>query len=469
MGRVATRRNVESFAAAMKRYIRSGYAAPQAMKAVWHDVKIGRVERPPRRHFGVRGISSPTRRTIRKLKKEKKWEQAITGIGGSAREREAFLRGMRGGVTGTRENRRRKNSSWAEEEAQRQRARLERGSRRGDYRSGSLYEYQPGLMDRTDPRVIRGRPIQPGAVVSILRDRVDPLGKIVWIVDQAGNEQSVWRAALKRVGRRPAGNPLRTSSLIHFIVDKMHVGTSDEAVIDEIKRRATKATSDAALRQYVKIALRRHHANQDLYRRVQGGWNPRGRRRRGASRAKFCVQRLEAPSRFDKRSFRTVRRKGHVITIGCPKGKWTGRRCSVGTRAQRILHPAGEGKCPIGGRELRNPTYGVYWSPEGKKIATVQARTERAARRKAPRPYRKYLGEVYAVKENAGRRAGCALHNPRVKIYGRVHHIVASDRYGAKSRRAVYKHDFNSPATIYGLPNGDLYIHGTKRLWLEER
>jgi hypothetical protein len=38
----------------------------------------------------------------------------------------------------------------------------------------------------------------------------------------------------------------------------------------------------------------------------------------------------------------------------------------------------------------------VYWAPEGRVVATVQARTARAACRKAPQPYRRYLGELYA-------------------------------------------------------------------------
>ena len=42
-------------------------------------------------------------------------------------------------------------------------------------------------------------------------------------------------------------------------------------------------------------------------------------------------------------------------------------------------------------------TWIVYWSPEGRPIATVQARTARAAIRKAPYPYRRYLGEMYAT------------------------------------------------------------------------
>ena len=40
-------------------------------------------------------------------------------------------------------------------------------------------------------------------------------------------------------------------------------------------------------------------------------------------------------------------------------------------------------------------TYNLYWSPTGQKIATVQAKTSKAAKRKAPAPYRKYLGEIY--------------------------------------------------------------------------
>jgi hypothetical protein len=43
-------------------------------------------------------------------------------------------------------------------------------------------------------------------------------------------------------------------------------------------------------------------------------------------------------------------------------------------------------------------TYRLIWSPTGQCIAeNVQARTPQAAVRKAPLPYRKYLGEIYAV------------------------------------------------------------------------
>ncbi len=42
-------------------------------------------------------------------------------------------------------------------------------------------------------------------------------------------------------------------------------------------------------------------------------------------------------------------------------------------------------------------TWTLYWSPEGRPIAVVRARTAREAVRKAPKPYRQYLGEIYAT------------------------------------------------------------------------
>lgn len=39
----------------------------------------------------------------------------------------------------------------------------------------------------------------------------------------------------------------------------------------------------------------------------------------------------------------------------------------------------------------------VYWAPEGRAIATVLAKSRSAAIRQAPPPYRRYLGELYAV------------------------------------------------------------------------
>ena len=65
----------------------------------------------------------------------------------------------------------------------------------GKVRRERRYEYRPGLMDRCDPNVIAGSAlgIAPGALVTITK-RIG--AALVWIRDERGNEQSVWKAAL---------------------------------------------------------------------------------------------------------------------------------------------------------------------------------------------------------------------------------------------------------------------------------
>ncbi len=45
-------------------------------------------------------------------------------------------------------------------------------------------------------------------------------------------------------------------------------------------------------------------------------------------------------------------------------------------------------------------TYTLYWSPEGRPIAIVQATTGWEARKMAPQPYRRYIGEIYSVRRD---------------------------------------------------------------------
>jgi hypothetical protein len=42
-------------------------------------------------------------------------------------------------------------------------------------------------------------------------------------------------------------------------------------------------------------------------------------------------------------------------------------------------------------------TFDIYWAPEGRRIATVEANGIARAKRMAPQPYRKYLGELYVL------------------------------------------------------------------------
>lgn len=42
-------------------------------------------------------------------------------------------------------------------------------------------------------------------------------------------------------------------------------------------------------------------------------------------------------------------------------------------------------------------TWRIFWSPEGRCIAEVQASSARDAKRQTPRPYRQFMGEVYVA------------------------------------------------------------------------
>jgi len=48
-------------------------------------------------------------------------------------------------------------------------------------------------------------------------------------------------------------------------------------------------------------------------------------------------------------------------------------------------------------RRVNQRTYLLFWSPTAQHIATVQASSPSAAKRKAPLPYRRFAGELYAT------------------------------------------------------------------------
>jgi hypothetical protein len=47
-------------------------------------------------------------------------------------------------------------------------------------------------------------------------------------------------------------------------------------------------------------------------------------------------------------------------------------------------------------KEIDMKTWNLIWAPTAQTIATVEARTARAAVRKAPLPWRRFLGEIRA-------------------------------------------------------------------------
>jgi hypothetical protein len=58
---------------------------------------------------------------------------------------------------------------------------------------------------------------------------------------------------------------------IEFIVNRFHVGTPDEAIATDIRRRVRSGVTQACETAMVSYALKVHHKNQAMYNHVMGG------------------------------------------------------------------------------------------------------------------------------------------------------------------------------------------------------
>jgi hypothetical protein len=47
------------------------------------------------------------------------------------------------------------------------------------------------------------------------------------------------------------------------------------------------------------------------------------------------------------------------------------------------------------GKSVPAKKWNIFWSPEGRVIATVEAKTAVEAKKKTPKPYKKFMGEIY--------------------------------------------------------------------------
>lgn len=112
-------------------------------------------------------------------------------------------------------------------------------------------------------------------------------------------------------------------------------------------------------------------------------------RRVRESRARFIHELLQLKKKFDPRSFRTVVRRAHRITFGCPKGKYSPSTelCKVPVQIQKILHPMAEAMlsnpCPLSNPKKRF------------RIATVKMKE-----RRGPRGFPYFLRKMRKPKRN---------------------------------------------------------------------
>lgn len=394
--------NPMTFSQALRAAIRQGVRPATAMREAWRQVRAGQVSPPPRQS---RRSRSPGARLMARGPSPR-GENPLTDpgeIGGFVESRRRAIQGLNfaddaiSGMTAAAIGRNPMShedhvrlSSWAQFGPRHFITRVGRrwiaeglGSGQPSFPSRKAAEryvdafilersrrargaanpyYHPGLMDLTDPNVIRGRPIRPGAFVRVTRGgrgqpKVDPLGRIVWVEDDEGNEQSVWKKALHSQKNPAKGERLRPE-------------------LKEARRLIRLAAHTGGTVPFDLRTLIESGVSLDTIRKVYRGKNPP---------AGFCPERLEDPRRFDQRSFRTVTMRRHRVTVGCPTGQYDARhrRCKVGTRAQRVLHPEGErGACPIGGTEVNPKGRGpIRYSQltEEQRAALVQAYTQARA------------------------------------------------------------------------------------------
>ena len=62
-------------------------------------------------------------------------------------------------------------------------------------------------------------------------------------------------------------------------------------------------------------------------------------------------------------------------------------------------------------------TYILFWSPEGRPIGYCEADNAKSALKRTPKPYRRYMGEVYAqTLEEYERTIGVFNFNRTVRV-----------------------------------------------------
>lgn len=209
-----------------------------------------------------------------------------------------------------------------------------------------------------------------------------------------------------------------------------------------------------------------------IERRMQSsGWPSRNPTRR------YSVRRIESPSHFDPRSFRTVTpRRGVRVTIGCPKGKYHRhtKRCGVGTRAQRVMVRR---RNPLTRKEVGYALAGARASLSASRrlpSLTAPQRQDPIARARHRGWWRGradgLLGAVQAFGPPRKFRRGAQMlqrftgPNPwrGAQLYDRVLEIRAQKGRGSKFPGQRFVHKFRTRARMIGLANGDILITGRR-------
>jgi hypothetical protein len=491
----------ESFAAALKRYIAAGYKAPEAMRATWHDVHIGRVSRPvtAAQHYqrwasGTRNLRALTSGAIvlaspsgrmsgaalhraqerirRRARRDRRDESpAVRGLprqrtarpdrvhaltvpeqhqlriarqtlrmhpamarvmgGPTPSEARRIIRILHGNPRGgtelgeaammiaaraAAEYLRRHNleadptalletlRSWVKiklpEALRAARTALEARMPQAAEQTFAASMALAGIEAAKEASRPRGNPYRRMGAAAFLRGL--PRGSRLVKVNRQRSRGRARRETAEELPYSPARGithslisedywrAMQRADYYRWSASRGFVGRDPLTGREErtpAHRRAATACDKAQARVWLDQAakLRESMRGADPLARRHPTGNPRT--------ARFCSEILQPKGRYDARSFRTVIARGHRVTVGCPRSHYAAHgagRCRHPVEAQRILHPAGEGRCPYGGprRTRRNlPGRRARLTTFYDRIHRIYGEKGRKSRAQRPGPY----------------------------------------------------------------------------------
>lgn len=203
-----------------------------------------------------------------------------------------------------------------------------------------------------------------------------------------------------------------------------------------------------------------------------------------SEKSRYLHERLKSKSKFDSRSFRTKTSGSHRLVMGCPVGKYNSRtkQCSVKMQAQSLLHPKSEFDATLKNigsaidklERMLVRTHPAVVTKEIKRMLTTYKR-KRTSMKKGrlsnndiicKNPKLKNLG---SYSPNCKNSLNSNILDGAVEIYEKITAIEAIKGGKRKSNfpKEKFRHEFDTPARIFGLGNGSLLVVSSddKSLW----
>lgn len=198
-----------------------------------------------------------------------------------------------------------------------------------------------------------------------------------------------------------------------------------------------------------------------------------------SEKSRYLHERLLPKGRFDPKSFRTKVSGNHRLVMGCPIGKYNNRtgQCKVSMQVQSLLHPKSEFQDTVNNigkaidkleRMLKRVHPAAVTKEIKRMLATYRRRRTLMKNHGSSNPV-KYSENDIMCKNPELRNFGSYLPENAVEIYEKITAIEATKGGNRVSHfpNGRFRHEFDSPARIFGLEDGSLLVVSSdgKPLW----